>query len=50
MRGSTLPTRAKAVARPLVRAPVELLTGYPVAPLVNSVRNNGPELIVEATG
>jgi hypothetical protein len=26
-----------------------LLTAYPVSALVNSVRNNGPELIAEAT-
>jgi putative SOS response-associated peptidase YedK len=32
-----------------VPAPAELLTAHPVSPLVNSVRNNGPELTAEAT-
>jgi len=36
------------LARLLVPAPAELLTAYPVSDLVNSVRNNGPELIAEA--
>ena len=37
------------LARLLVPAPPALLTAYPVVPLVNSVRNNGPELIAQAT-
>ncbi len=36
------------LARLLVPAPAELLTAHPVSDLVNSVRNNGPELIAEA--
>lgn len=31
----------------LIPAPAELLTAYPVAPLVNHVRNNGSELVAE---
>jgi putative SOS response-associated peptidase YedK len=36
------------LARLLVPAPPGLLTAHPVSDLVNSVRNNGPELIAEA--
>jgi putative SOS response-associated peptidase YedK len=36
------------LARLLVPAPAELMTAYPVSDRVNSVRNNGPELIAEA--
>jgi putative SOS response-associated peptidase YedK len=41
---------AAALGKLLVPAPAELLTAYPVPTAVNSVRNDGPELIVEATG
>jgi putative SOS response-associated peptidase YedK len=34
----------------LVPAPAALLTAHPVSSAVNSVRNNGPDLVVEATG
>lgn len=37
------------LARLLVPAPAELLTAHPVSELVNSVRNNGPDLIAETT-
>jgi putative SOS response-associated peptidase YedK len=39
-----------ALGKLLVPAPAELLTAYPVSTAVNSVRNHGPELMVEATG
>jgi putative SOS response-associated peptidase YedK len=38
------------LARLLVPVPAGLLTAHPVSNLVNGVRNNGPELVVEATG
>ena len=38
------------LGRLLVPAPAELLTAHPVSNLVNSVRNNGPALVAEATG
>jgi len=40
----------EALGRLLVPAPAELLTVYPVSTAVNYVRNDGPELITEATG
>ncbi|HZA78849.1 MAG TPA: SOS response-associated peptidase [Acidimicrobiales bacterium] len=42
-------TDTTTLARLLVPAPAELVTAYRVSPAVNSVRNNGPELIAEAT-
>jgi hypothetical protein len=33
-----------------VPVPAELLTAHPVSTAVNSVRNDGPNLVVEATG
>jgi putative SOS response-associated peptidase YedK len=39
-----------ALGELLVPAPAELLTAHPVSTAVNSVLNDGPELIVEATG
>ena len=38
------------LARLLVPAPAELLTAHPVSDLVNSVRNNGPQLVAEVAG
>jgi putative SOS response-associated peptidase YedK len=38
------------LARLLVPVPAGLLAAHPVSNLVNDVRNNGPELIVEAAG
>jgi putative SOS response-associated peptidase YedK len=40
----------EALARLLVPAPAELLVARPVTTAVNSTRNDGPELISEATG
>jgi hypothetical protein len=40
----------EAVAKLLVPAPAELLVARPVTTAVNSTRNDGPELIAEATG
>lgn len=34
----------------LVPAPAELLVAHPVSTAVNNVRNDTPELIIEATG
>jgi putative SOS response-associated peptidase YedK len=42
-------TDTTTLARLLVPAPAELVTACRVSPAVNSVRNNGPELIAEAT-
>jgi putative SOS response-associated peptidase YedK len=38
------------LAELVVPAPASLLTTYPVATTVNNVRNDGPDLIVDATG
>jgi putative SOS response-associated peptidase YedK len=40
----------EALAKLLVPAPAELLVARPVTTAVNSTRNDGPELIAEATG
>jgi putative SOS response-associated peptidase YedK len=39
-----------ALGKLLVPAPGGLLTAHPVSTAVNSVRNDGPDLVVEATG
>jgi putative SOS response-associated peptidase YedK len=40
----------EALAKLLVPAPAELLVARPVTTAVNSTRNDGPEVIAEATG
>jgi putative SOS response-associated peptidase YedK len=40
--GATPPTALRALLRPAAEG---LLTAYAVSPTVNSVRNNGPELL-----
>jgi putative SOS response-associated peptidase YedK len=39
----------EALAKLLVLAPADLLVARPVSTAVNSTRNNGPDLVAEAT-